>query len=96
MRVVTNEDIKNINKLYSELKTYAAVARATGFSPATVKKYVIPGYTVVDESKIVRYTREALPDFAPEAFRARDWGEMCELSDEEVSEIRNLWNEVDV
>ena len=33
MRVVTQSDIKEFNRLYLELKTYAAVARKTGFSP---------------------------------------------------------------
>ena len=40
-RKVTEEDKILINELYIKLKTYAAVARETGFSPTTVKKYII-------------------------------------------------------
>ena len=39
---VTNEDILRINELYYKHKTYAEVARQTGFAASTVKKYVIP------------------------------------------------------
>lgn len=96
MKIITQADIKQINKLYLELGTYAAVSRATGFSPGTVKKYVVPGYTFIDESKIKRYSREQLPDFAPERFRGKDWGEMCVLSSDELQEIYELWKEIEL
>ena len=41
---ITQKDIENINDLYLEYGTYAAVARATGFAASTIKKYVVPGY----------------------------------------------------
>jgi hypothetical protein len=94
MKIITQKDKENINKLYLELGTYAAVSRATGFSPGTVKKYVNPNYSIVDESKIIRYSRESLPDFEPERFRNRDWGELCELSQEEIEGIYLLWKEM--
>lgn len=96
MKIITQADIKQINKLYLELGTYAAVSRATGFSPGTVKKYVVPEYTFVDESKIKHYSREQLPDFAPERFRGKDWGEMCVLSSDELQEIYELWKEIEL
>ena len=37
---VTNEDILRINELYYKHKTYAEVARQTGFAASTVKKYI--------------------------------------------------------
>ena len=40
-RKVTEEDKILMNELYLKLKTYAAVARETGFSPTTVKRYII-------------------------------------------------------
>lgn len=95
MRVITNKDIKEINKLYLELKTYAAVARKTGFSPATVKKYIIDGYSVVDEDSILRFNRP-LPEFDSTMFRGNDWGDLCMLSDEEVAEVKKLWDELEV
>lgn len=96
MKVITQDDKKKINQLYLELGTYAAVSRATGFSPGTVKKYVIPGYTNIDDSQIIRYSREALPEFAPEVFRGRDWGELCVLTEEELKDIHDLWKEMEL
>lgn len=95
MKLVTQDDIKEINKLYAELKTYAAVARKTGFSPSTVKKYIIEGYTPVDESNFIRFDRP-LPDIDVTIFRTNDWGHLCVLSDDEVNEIRELWKEIEV
>ena len=95
MKYVTQIDIKEMNKLYAKLKTYAAVARATGFSPATVKKYIIDGYTVTDESNYIRFERP-LPEWSVEPFIFGDWGKMCELSDTEFEEIQELWKEVEV
>jgi hypothetical protein len=96
MKVITNEDKKLINKLYLEMGTYAAVARATGFSPGTVKKYVIPNYSLPDENNIIRYSREGLPDFDSTQFRNTDWGELCTLSVDELKEIYELWKEIDL
>lgn len=95
MVVITQKEIKEINRLYAELKTYAAVARATGFSPATVKKYVIKDFQVVDESKFIRFDRP-LPEFDSTPFRGEDWGHLCLLSPEEEQEVRELWKELEV
>lgn len=95
MKVVTNEDVKEINRLYIELKTYAAVARKTGFSPATVKKYVIPNYQIVDESSFIRFDRP-LPEFDRKPFRIDDWGDLCVLSDDEIKLVKELWKELEV
>lgn len=46
---VTPDDILQMNTLYLELKTYAAVARKTGFSAGTVKKYIIPNFAPAAE-----------------------------------------------
>ena len=95
MTIITQKEIKEINRLYLQLKTYAAVARATGFSPATVKKYVIKDYVEADESNFIRFDRP-LPDFDSSMFRGNDWGTLCLLSEEEEQEIRELWKELDV
>ena len=97
MRYVTQDDIKRINELYIQLKTYAAVSRATGFAPSTVKKYVINGYQVVDTSKIKKFDRP-LPDFNVEEFFIEnwDWSPLCSLSTEEISEIKELWEELEL
>lgn len=95
MRLVTQKDILEINRLYAQYKTYAAVARETGFSPATVKKYIKAGYKPVDESAFKRFNRP-LPDFDPTIFRIEDWGTLCVLSDDEIDEIEELWEELEV
>lgn len=96
MKIITQEDKKLINKLYLELGTYAAVSRATGFSPGTVKKYVIPNYIEVDDSRIIRYTRKELPEFDATKFRNNDWGDLCVLSAKEVEDIYELWKELEL
>lgn len=95
MKVITYEDIKRINEIYKECGTYAATARKTGFSPATVKKYVKKDYEVVDESTIKRFNRP-LPEFDSTMFRCSDWGHLCVLTEDEVKEIKDLWKEIEV
>ena len=95
MKVVTYSDIKEINRLYIELKTYAAVARKTGFSPSTVKKYVDPNFKPVEEREIKRF-EGPLPEFDSSPFRCDDWRDLCSLSDKEVEEITELWEEMEL
>lgn len=96
MKIITQNDIKEINRLYLELKTYAAVSRATGFSLATVKKYIMKDFKIVDEKNVKRFEGE-LPEFDNLLFRkSANWGKLCELTDEEVEEITYLWEELEV
>lgn len=44
VRRVQSEDIIKMNELYLIEGTYAAVARKTGFSPGTVKKYIVENF----------------------------------------------------
>ncbi len=94
MRVITYEDKIKINQLYQKLKTYAAVAREMKIAPSTVKKYVIDGYTAPD-TNIKRFDRP-LPEFDSSIFRTDDWGALCEMSNEEITEIRELWKELEL
>lgn len=55
---VTIEDKLKMNELYLELKSYAAVARATGFSASTVKRYIIDGYQKVETENVVAWEGE--------------------------------------
>lgn len=95
MRIVTHENILEFNRLYKKYKTYAAVARATGFCPSTIKKYIIDNFEEVDTVKIVRFN-EPLPEFDSKKFRTNDWGDLCVLSNEEVEEIKELWKELEL
>ena len=57
---VTESEIKQINELYLQYGTYAAVAREVGRAPSTVKKYIDPNYqsTIpkVKEDKEIDFT----------------------------------------
>lgn len=96
---VTNEDILRINELYYKHKTYAEVARQTGFSASTVKKYVISGWKPIVVENIVRFSLEQLPDYkeAVKNFRGVDnYGYLCQLTPSETEEIKELWKELSV
>lgn len=49
MARVTQEEIKEMNELYLQYKTYSAVAREIGRAPSTVKKYIDPNYQHKEE-----------------------------------------------
>ena len=96
---VTNEDVLRINELYYKHKTYAEVARQTGFSASTVKKYVIPGWAPVDEGKFVRFDINSLPDFRKTVRKfcgVENYGDLCVLTSYEKVEIEQLWEELAV
>ena len=96
---VTNEDILRINELYYKYKVYAEVARQTGFSASTVKKYVIPNWAPVTSENIIHFDIAQLPDFtsAAEIFRGiSNYGALCTLTDYEKQEIEKLWGELTV
>jgi hypothetical protein len=94
---VTNEDILRINELYYKHKVYAEVARQTGFSASTVKKYVISGWKPIVVENIVRFSLEQLPDYKEvvKIFRGVDnYGYLCQLTPSEAEEIKELWAEM--
>lgn len=94
-RKVTQEDIIQMNELYLTLKTYAAVARETGFSASTVSKYIQKDYVPQSQIEIKRYdgTKMPTPDFA--IFKGiENLGEVCVLTDEEKTGIEELWKEI--
>ena len=49
MARVTQEEIKEMNELYFQYKTYSAVAREVGRAPSTVKRYIDPNYKHEEE-----------------------------------------------
>ena len=96
---VTNEDILRINELYYKHKVYAEVARQTGFSASTVKKYVIPNWQPVAVENIIRFDIEQLPDFTEAVKIFRDisnYGTLCVLTEREQQEIKELWSELSI
>lgn len=91
---ITEDQIRDINELYLELGVKKRVAEIVGCSPATVTKYLIPGYVSranqaelppFDESKIV----------GPKAYASyQELMDDCKLSKEEWSEMKEIQKEV--
>lgn len=84
---VTQEDIEQMNELYLELHTYAAVSRAVGFSAGTVKRYIIPNYQSKDSLQVT--AAKSIPKLNEYKINF-DIG----LSKEEQIEIEKLWEEI--
>ena len=96
---VTTDDVKVINELYYKFKSYAEVARQTGFTAATVKKYVVKDWKPVEEDNIRRFdmAKDMPIIFGTYLFRGVDnYGELCILTPEEKEEIYELQKEVSV
>ena len=86
---VTQEDILRMNVLYIQPEThsYAAVARITGFSPSTVKKYIIDDFSIPTEKKV---WNGELPQPGTFTIVAID------LSDDERAEVEELRKEITI
>ena len=96
---ITTDMIKQINELYLQYKTYAAVARELGIAASTVKKYVVVGYIPASERVIKRFSAvNDLPaEYSTAAFdNVENYGDLCTYSDEEAAEIVELWEELDI
>lgn len=92
---VTNEDKIIMNELYLKYKTYAEVARQTGFSASTVKKYIIPNYISKDAIEIKKFDKIIPTDFGC-GFPAnvQIWASLLELTDRESAEMNELRKEI--
>lgn len=93
---VTQDDILRINELYYKHHVYAEVARQTGFSAATVKRYIIPNW---EPPKVItkKFEWKNLPNWkdALKVFRGvEDYGSLCVLTVDERKEIEDLWGEL--
>lgn len=94
---VTNEDILIFNEIYYKTKNYAQVARETGFSASTVRKYIDKNWQPIAMENVVHFNLEQLPDFkeAVEVFRdIENYGFLCQLTPLEKEEIEKLWTEM--
>ncbi len=92
---VTQDDIKAFNEKYYACHNYSQVARETGFSAGTVKKYIIPDWKPIDENTIQKFI-QPLPEFDTSIFRLKNWGKLCELSGEEKIEVKKLQEEISI
>lgn len=94
---VTNEDILKFNEIYYRVKNYAQVARETGFSASTVRKYINKNWEPAKNDNIIRFDLVNLPNFseATEIFRGvENYGDLCILDDNEKEELKELWEEL--
>ena len=97
MARVTSEDILRMNEIYYKTHVFAEVARQTGFSASTVRKYVDVNWKPVELDKIIKFDLNNLPEFDTTPFNhVSDYGAMCILDDEEIDQIRELWKELAV
>ncbi len=93
------EDIRRINELYYDCHNYSEVARQTGFSASTVKKYVDKSYSPINANEIIHFNRETdFPKkFSNEIFTGVDnYGDLCVLTEDEIIGIKLLWKEITV
>ena len=96
-RKVTTDDIKQFNELYYKYKSYAEVARQTGWSASTVSKYVDKNFQPVAVESIVHFDASQLPVFSTTTFETvANLGDLCTMSDAEKEEIKELWKELTV
>ena len=92
---VTTDDILIFNKIYYKTKNYAQVARETGFSASTVKKYIDKNWKPVATENIVKFELKQIPEFDDSIFRGVDnYGELCVLTEQEKEEMKELWKEL--
>lgn len=96
-RTIDNDTILELNRLYLQIGTYAGVSRAMGGSPSasTVKKYIIPNFVDPNTIEMVKFEGE-FPSIDKEMFNRQNWGELCELFNEEKQEIEELWKEMSI
>ena len=96
-RKVTTDDIKQFNELYYQHKSYAEVARLTGWSSSTVSKYVDKNYQPVVEIEIKKFDPKTdLPEFDSEIFAIDNLGDLFVMSEDELEEMVDLWKELTI
>ena len=97
MARVTSEDILRMNEIYYKTRVFAEVARQTGFSASTVRKYVDVNWKPVVSENIIRFEMEDLPEFDTTCFKGVDnYGDLCVLTGREQEEMKELWKELAV
>lgn len=95
-RRVSVDDIRQMNEIYYQCKSYAETARQTGWSASTVRSYIDKNFSPVLEDNIHRFNPDTeLPEFSTKMFEGvENYGDLCVLTDEEKIEIVKLWEEI--
>lgn len=96
VRRVSVEDIRKMNEIYYQCKSYAETARQTGWSSSTVRNYIDKNFSPVLEDQIHRLDPNTeMPEFSTAMFEGvENLGDLLTLSDEEKVEIVELWKEI--
>lgn len=94
---VTSEDILRMNEIYYKTRVFAEVARQTGFSASTVRKYVDVNWKPVENENIIKFDMNDLPEFDTTCFKGiENYGDLCVLTEREQDEMKELWGELAV
>lgn len=93
MKIITNSMIVEMNNMYSKGKSYKTIANNMNISPYTVKKY-IKNQKIENIPEKITFNKP-LPKFNSKIFQNEDWGKLCVLDENEIQEIRKLWEEME-
>ena len=92
---VTSEDILRMNKIYYKTRVFAEVARQTGFSASTVRKYVDVNWKPIENEDIIKFDMNDLPEFDTTCFKGiENYGDLCVLTEREQDEMKELLKEL--
>ena len=95
MARVTSEDILRMNEIYYKTHVFAEVARQTGFSASTVRKYVDVNWKPIENENIVKFDMNDLPEFDTTCFKGiENYGNLCVLTEREQDEMKELLKEL--
>ena len=92
---VTSEDILRMNEIYYKTHVFAEVARQTGFSASTVRKYVDVNWKPIENENIIKFDMNDLPEFDTTCFKGiENYGDLCVLTEREQNEMKELLKEL--
>lgn len=92
---VTSEDILRMNEIYYKTHVFAEVARQTGFSASTVRKYVDVNWKPIENENIIKFDMNDLPEFDTTYFKGiENYGDLCVLTEREQNEMKELLKEL--
>ena len=95
MARVTSEDILRMNEIYYKTHVFAEVARQTGFSASTVRKYVDVNWKPIENENIIKFDMNDLPEFDTTCFKGiENYGDLCILTEREQDEMKELLKEL--
>ena len=95
MKRVTQDDIIQMNEAYLSCGSYSAVAKSTGWSASTVRKYIIPNYKS-NINQNIEVDNIKLPPINEIVEWLPPWYDITCLTPEEEKEIKILWKEMQI